>query len=82
MSITVEARYKEQQLVLETPLNLPEGQRVRVTIEPVDEPSWGQRTIAQWEQAGVIGAWAHRKPKTSSAVWARQLRTKASRRQR
>jgi predicted DNA-binding antitoxin AbrB/MazE fold protein len=82
MPITVEARYKACQLILEKPLSLPEGQRVRVTIEPIDEPSAGQKIVAQWRAAGVIGAWANRRHAVSSSVWARQLRKRASRRQR
>ncbi len=79
MITTVEARYEGQHLVLEQPLDLPEGQRVRVTIEPLEAPA-GQQVVAAWRAAGVIGAWAHRKPKTASARWARQLRRKANQR--
>ena len=60
MSITVEARYQACQLLLEQPLSLPEGQRVRVTIEPIDDAPVGQQIVAQWRKAGVIGAWATR----------------------
>jgi len=80
MSIIVEARYQARQLVLEQPLSLPEGQRVRVTIEPIDETPVGQQIVAQWREAGVIGAWANRRETLSSAQWARQLRRQASRR--
>jgi predicted DNA-binding antitoxin AbrB/MazE fold protein len=82
MSITVEARYQACQLLLEQPLSLPEGQRVRVTIEPIDDAPVGQQIVAQWRTAGVIGAWATRRQAVSSAQWARQLRTRASRRTR
>lgn len=82
MGITVEAKYEGQQIVLDAPLNLPEGQRVRVTIEPIETPSVGQQIVARWRAAGVIGAWARRKPKRSSTQWARQLRRKAGRRAR
>lgn len=82
MSITVEARYEKHQLLLESPLDLPEGQRVRVTIELVEEPTFGQRLLAMWHRAGVIGAWSARKPATSSDSWARLLRRRASRRER
>lgn len=82
MIITAEARYIGRTLVLEEPLNLPEGQRVRVTIEAVEEPTVGQRIVAQWQREGVIGAWANRKPNTPSTKWARQLRARASRRAR
>lgn len=82
VSITVEARYQGQQLILDAPLNLPEGQRVRVTIETMETPTIGQRIMAQWRESGVIGAWASRKTQTPSSRWARELRVKASRRKR
>jgi hypothetical protein len=53
----------------------------RVTIEPIEPPA-GQQIVAAWRASGVIGAWAHRKPKSTSARWARQLRRKASQRAR
>jgi predicted DNA-binding antitoxin AbrB/MazE fold protein len=82
MSITVEARYKERHLILEQPLSLPEGQRVRVTIEPIDEVPVGQKMVTQWREAGVIGAWANRRQAVPSTQWARQLHKRASRRTR
>jgi len=81
MAAIVEARYEGQHLVLNQPLDLPEGQQVRVTIEPIEPPA-GQQIVAAWRASGVIGAWAHRKPKSTSARWARQLRRKASQRAR
>lgn len=80
--ITTEARYEGRYLVLEEPLNLPEGQRVRVTIVPVEDLTAGQRVVAQWRQAGVVGAWAHQKPDVPSTRFARLLRQKAIRRRR
>ncbi len=82
MSITVEARYRACQLILDQPLSLPEGQRVRVTIEPIDDAPIGQKIVAQWRAAGVIGAWATRRKAIDSTQWARQLRKRASRRMR
>ncbi len=81
MVTIVEARYEGQHLVLDHPLDLPDGQRVRVTIEPIGSPA-GQQIVAAWRASGVIGAWAHRKPKSTSTRWARQLRRKASQRAR
>jgi hypothetical protein len=77
MAAIVEARYEGQHLVLNQPLDLPEGQQVRVTIVPIGSPA-GQQIVAGWHASGVIGAWAHRKPKSTSTRWARQLRRKAS----
>ncbi|BCW95044.1 MAG: antitoxin family protein [Fimbriimonadales bacterium] len=82
MSITVEAKYEGQRIVLENPLDLPDGQRVRVTIEPIDSPTIGQQIVAKWRAAGVIGAWAHRNPSRESTRWARQLRRRAGRQTR
>jgi len=82
MSIIVEARYKARQLLLEQPLNLPDGQRVRVTIEPIDNAPVGEQIVAHWHATGVIGAWANRRASAPSTRWARQLRQRASRRTR
>jgi predicted DNA-binding antitoxin AbrB/MazE fold protein len=82
MSIIVEARCRARQLLLEQPLNLPEGQRVRVAIEPIDDTPVGQQIVAHWRAVGVIGAWANRRLSVSSTRWARQLRQRASRRAR
>ncbi|MGQ9657544.1 MAG: antitoxin family protein [Fimbriimonadales bacterium] len=80
MGITVEARYKGRHLILDQSLSLPEGQRVRVTIEPIDEVTVGQRIVDQWREAGVIGVWKARGKTLSSAQWARRLRKRVSQR--
>ena len=82
MRIVVEDRYTARQLLLEQPLNLPDGQRVRVAIEPIDDAPVGQQIVAHWRAAGVIGAWANRRASVPSTRWARQLRQRASRRAR
>lgn len=82
MGVTVEARYKGRYLILDQSLSLPEGQRVRVTIEPIDEVTVGQRIVDQWRAAGVIGVWEERSKTLSSAQWARRLRKKTSQRTR
>lgn len=82
MRIVVEARYTARQRLLEQPLNLPDGQRVRVAIEPIDDAPVGQQIVAQWRAAGVIGAWANRHASVPSMRWARQLRQRASHRAR
>jgi predicted DNA-binding antitoxin AbrB/MazE fold protein len=82
MRIVVEARYTARQLLLEQPLNLPDGQRVRVATEPIDDAPVGQQIVAQWRAAGVIGAWANRRVSVPSTRWARQLRQRASHRAR
>ena len=82
MSIIVEARYKARQLLLEQPLNLPDGQRVRIVVEPIDDAPFGEQIVARWRAAGVIGAWANRRAPVPSTRWARQLRQRASRRTR
>ena len=78
MRIVVEARYTARQRLL----NLPDGQRVRVAIEPIDDTPVGQQIVAQWRAAGVIGAWATHRESVPSTRWARQLRQRASHRAR
>ena len=78
MRIVVEARYTARQRLL----NLPDGQRVRVAIEPIDDAPLGQQIVAHWRAAGVIGAWANRRASVPSTRWARQLRQRASHRAR
>ena len=82
MRIVVEARYTARQRLLEQPLNLPDGQRVRVAIEPIDDALVGQQIVAHWRAAGVIGAWATRRESVPSTRGARQLRQRASHRAR
>lgn len=80
MSIIVEARYRARQLLLEQPLNLPDGQRVCVVIEPIDNAPVGQQIVAHWRAAGIISAWTSRRASVPSMRWARQMRQRASHR--